>query len=102
MRILMNQTLKGSPNGLGVFTYLSGKEYDIPESLYKVFKKIGACADVEVKRALVPDNKMALTPDNKSIQEDLGADELDDELDENLNVEEDESPTTNKRSRKRK
>ncbi|OGC76311.1 hypothetical protein A2619_05850 [candidate division WWE3 bacterium RIFOXYD1_FULL_39_9] len=62
----MTKTTKGSPNGIKVMEYKAGEQYNLPENLYHVFKKIGACQDVEVKAVSnAPQNKMAQVPENK-------------------------------------
>lgn len=35
------KTVKGSPNGIKVVTYIAGEEYDIPAGLYASFSKQG-------------------------------------------------------------
>lgn len=75
MKIIMLSTQQGSENGIQVNTYFKGENYNISDTLYKVFKKLGWCKDfVEVvkdeeipipKKIEVPENKMADEPKNK-------------------------------------
>ena len=37
IKVVMSETVKGSPDGLKVREYEQGKEYDLPESLATVF-----------------------------------------------------------------
>jgi len=66
----MTKTTKGSPDGIKVVEYKAGGQYNLPESLYHIFKKIGVCQDVEVKAVKnAPENKMMQVPDNKVPEE---------------------------------
>ena len=49
MKVIMLVTSKGSKNGLVVETFEKDKEYDIPESLYTSFKKMGVIVDSHLK-----------------------------------------------------
>ena len=77
----MTKTMKGSPDGIRVFEYKAGEQYNLPEKLFDAFKSIGCCEQVKKedpkpeKMALKPENKMADKPENKSIDLPLGLDE---------------------------
>jgi hypothetical protein len=75
MKVIMLETRQGSPDGIEVNTYFKDESYDIVDSLYKVFKKLGWCKDfvevktfeepIQEKKIEVPENKMADEPRNK-------------------------------------
>ena len=71
MLVEMTETIKGSPDGIIVKEYKKGERYNVPESLYDVFKAVGACRDfvkeeAPKKMAEQSLNKMAAVPENKA------------------------------------
>lgn len=67
MKIKMNKTTLGSPNGFLVKKYHLEQEYELPESLVNVFLEMGV-ADKVVEK------KMEKVPLNKSISNDMKED----------------------------
>jgi len=73
MLIKMIKTEKGSPNGINVFTYDAGKEYEVDEKLARVFVKMGSAENkVETKdTGAAPFNKEVKVEDNKEDNSDF-------------------------------
>jgi len=60
--IKMKRTEKGSPDGIKVYEYKAGFQYNINEKLRNIFISIDACEDI------LPERKAMTTPKNKMVK----------------------------------
>lgn len=67
MKIIMNTTAKGSPNGVTVITYEKGETYILPISLANAFLHIGAAKGIEEIEIEIPE-KIKLETSNKPVK----------------------------------
>lgn len=88
MKVKMLKTIQGSPNGYTIETYYKDEIYNLPDKLYKVFKKLKAVKDfVEIdNQDIVPkklEKNILNSPMNKALGKSPSNKKSEDDIDDN-------------------